>query len=308
MISPQPSLKSTFTALALVVGATACNETPLHDVGYTSRELSGSNEESDAPLPPIAEFANDFTGVWIGEALDPLALASNADDSPPSFRFPSGSTRIRLELRGGDLYPQGDLTFGDAVPPAPATNPDIGYPVADPDFDINAYGAIDGSVRTPTEGFPHPVLGGSSGARDINVLGLTSEARDEFFAEGRIADGKLELAYATTAVFTSWCELQTSATCPPNEGFVVDNDGACFFGDQQTPIDCQKLALCSSNVCFCETTPELDYCTGQIEQSSVLTLRLSDDGLVGLFSNAVFLNERGFQQPIGTVKFHREAP
>jgi hypothetical protein len=306
MKSPQPSLKSSFTALALVLGAMACNETPLHDVGDTSRDLSDSNE---APLPPVAEFANDFAGVWIGEALDPLALASNADDSPPSFRFPSGSTRIRLELRGGAVYPQGELTFGDAVPPPPATNPDIGYPVADPDFDINAYGAIYGRLNTPIEGFPHPVLGGAASPTDINVLGLTSEAaREEFFAEGRIADGRLDLAYATTAVFNSWCELQTSATCPQNEGFLVDNDGACFFGDQQTPIDCQKLALCSSNVCFCETSPELDYCTGQVENGSVLSVRLSDDGLVGLFSNAIFLNERGFQQPIGTVKFHREAP
>jgi hypothetical protein len=39
----------------------------------------------------------------------------------------------------------------------------------------------------------------------------------------------------------------------------------------------------------------------------MLTLRLSEEGLVGLFDGTDFVNQRGFRQPLGTVHFRREA-
>jgi len=59
-----------------------------------------------------------------------------------------------------------------------------------------------------------------------------------------------------------------------------------------------------AGVCECSD----EGCYYSARHSSSLTLRFSDDGLVGLFSNAAFVNERGFQQPLGTVHFRRETP
>lgn len=46
-------------------------------------------------------------------------------------------------------------------------------------------------------------------------------------------------------------------------------------------------------------------CSHSIPLPAERIVRLSNDGLVGLFSRAVFLDERGFQQPLGTVHFRR---
>src|SRR5688572_23455330 len=115
-------ISSSFTAVALVIGASACQESPVNDLGYTSADLTQPDTAlpepegapaPPAPLPPVAQFALDFAGVWIGEAEDPLAYAGNADDEPPPFEFPSGSTLIRLELTDiGSPYPVGAITFG----------------------------------------------------------------------------------------------------------------------------------------------------------------------------------------------------
>lgn len=292
-------------ALAFGLLGAACNEYPLHDLGYTNGNLSGEGDDPDAPLPPVAEFASEFAGVWIGEAEDPLALQNGADDSPPAYRFPSGSKRIRLELATdtfGSLYPTGTLTFGQATPPPPPTNPDLGYPV-DPNFDVNLDGASDFSVRPPIEGFAHyasPI----AAPRDFGAAGLTSEDSVTFLDEGRVVDGKLELSYVPTEVFGAWCALQTEATCSPSQFGWSDDGSECTFGDDFTPVDCQKAALCAARVCECFD----GGCSYAAQQSSQLLIRFSDDGLVGLFSNAVFVNERGFQQPLGTVHFSRETP
>jgi hypothetical protein len=308
MTSPSSFIKS-LTALALVLAAVACNEYPLHDVGYTSDDLSGSTDGPDEPIPPVAEFGDDFLGVWIGEAEDPLALQSNADNAPPVYRFPSGSPSIRLELIDRDFrHPTGTITFGDPTPPPAATDPNIAYPTPDPDFDFNLFWSTDASLRPPTEGFPHSLATGAFVGRDVLALGLDAVEEDEFRDEGRVYDGKLELSYFTTEVFTPWCELQTSETCPIDQGWSVDDTGSCFSGDQQTPIDCEKLALCGSRVCQCIVVDQVESCSGATELPSELTIRFSDEGLVGLFTKAIFLNERGFPQPLGTVRFHRETP
>jgi len=44
-----------------------------------------------------------------------------------------------------------------------------------------------------------------------------------------------------------------------------------------------------------------------LDRPSTLLVRFSaEDELVGLFDGAVFVNERGLQQPLGTVHFRRE--
>jgi hypothetical protein len=302
-MTPQHSstIAKTLTAIALLVAATGCEQYPLHDLGYTNGNPSGSNDEPDEPLP-VAEFASDFGGVWLGEAEDPFALQSTADGSPPIYRFPSGSRRIRLELvpSGSGHFSMATITFGEGTPPAPATDPAVGYPV-DPNFDVHASGHPDISIVPPSEGFAYGLSSGSS-FRDLEAGGITPDEQEDFSDQGRVLDGMIRLLYTPKELFGSWCELQTPETCRVNRGYFVGEGDTCFHGDDAFPTDCQKMVQCEYNTCFCEA----DYCTYSPDLSSELMLRLSDDGLVGLFSGAVFVNERGFQQSLGTVHFRRE--
>jgi hypothetical protein len=290
------SLGCSLSALSLLT-ALGCNESPVNDLGYTSGDLSEPSDETEAPLPPVAQFAREFAGVWIGEADDPLALASNADDSPPLFRFPSGSARVRLalELPDGELFPTGSITFGDAPPPPPATDPDVGYPI-EPDVSL-PFPTPDSSVRPAVEGFPYQ-LSATVIERDISAA--TFDFGD-LIREGYVIDGKLELSYVPAEVFQSWCALQTEATCPAIAPWKYDDAGNCSVGEDDTPMDCLKASQCLSGACQCSG----DFCSSSIERSSMLTIRFSDDGLVAL-GNGVFINERGFQQPLGTLRFRRE--
>ncbi len=271
------SIRTGSSALALALGVAACNKVPLHDLGYTSGDLSpppdADVEDPEDPLPPVAQFASDFFGVWIGEADDPLALQANADVSPPPFQFPSGSTRIRLELSPlgpGEPNASGKLTFGDPMP-APT-----------PRFD----GTGDTSVRPAVEGFDYSVYSTVS-FRELAAAGVDDDELSDFFGEGRVLDGKLELSYMPTEVFGAWCAEQTAET---------------YYGDSAA-TSCQS-STCEGDECQCYG----DTCTHSINRVSQMVLRFSVDGLVGLFSNAVFVNERGFQQLLGTLRFRRETP
>lgn len=292
-----PTLVSTLV-LALAF-ASACNTSPTHDLGYTADELTAA----EPSVPPVAELSTEFAGTWIGEADDPLALLSGADVSPPAYLFPSGSSRIVLELtqRDGEAYVSGTLTFGDGVVP-PATDPDRGFPI-DPDFRLTPNNIGDSSIRPPTEGFAYSTSPGI-GPRELAPLDLGAIDEIEFFEQGRVVDGKLDLSFLPTEVFDSWCALQTAESCPSNVQVTWDDvTNECTMGDDFTPMDCQKVSLCSSDVCECPA--DGSACSASIQRIAELTVRFSDDGLVGLFSGAVFVNERGFQQPLGTVRFRR---
>jgi hypothetical protein len=293
---PSRATSSAFTALALVLAALGCSDEPLNDLGYTRGDLSASREEPDPPLPPVAEFARDFAGVWIGAADDPLALASNAAVSPPSFRFPSGSARIRLELAvaDGEVFPAGSITFGDAPPPPPATDPDVGYPI---EPDISLPPTSDGSVRPAVEGFPY-TLYAVANQRDVAASNID---QIDFFRQGHAIDGKLELSYVPAEVFQSWCALQTEASCPQNEQWSHDDAGNCTVGVDEVPMDCLKATQCLGGACQCFG----DFCSSSIDRGSTLTIRFSEDGLVAL-GDGTFVNERGFQQPLGTIHFRPE--
>lgn len=284
--------RSSLSSLALTLSTgIACSTQPMHDIGSTEGELA-------APEVPVAASVSDFAGAWIGAAEDPLA---NSDEP---YKFPSGSTRILLEITE-DGEASSYLTFGDGMPPAPATDPDVGYPEVDPNFTMLGRANFDDSVLPPTEAFRYEA-GRLYPRREFTATGLPESEMQAFHESGRVLDGRLDLTYFPTHVFSSWCELQTVDTCTYTEQFGWDDGRTdCTFGADFIPIDCQKASLCGSRVCEC---PEAGSCTASSVDVSLLTLRLSEDGLVGLFSNAVFLNERGFQQAIGTVRFHRSDP
>ena len=89
-----------------------------------------------------------------------------------------------------------------------------------------------------------------------------------------------------------------------NQGYFADDDGVCFHGTDTSPTDCQKVAQCEMGTCRCGEGPP---CIHSLDRPSTLLVRFSaEDELVGLFDGAVFVNERGLQQPLGTVHFRRE--
>jgi hypothetical protein len=298
------SASSSLLTVALLLGAAACDEYPLHDLGYTTGNLPGSTEEPPEPEPgpPVAGLVTDFLGVWIGEAEDPLALQSNADGSPSLYRFPSGSTRIRLEFTQVEGFVTASLAFGGAPPPPPATDPDVGYPL-DPEFDVTGRGAIDRGVLPPTEGVVHDAAVLMIMGRDHDALG-TDGVGEGPLDEKLVADGKVNLLYNTAQVLSSWCALQTEESCPSDEQISWNDAGECLSGLDFTPMDCQKMSMCYRGLCTCSESGEV--CRNAIDWPSFLTVRFSDeDSLVGLFSGGVFVNERGFEQPVGAVRFRR---
>jgi hypothetical protein len=287
-------LRSALAPLLLAGVSAGCENYPLHELGYTSGELSAP-EDPAAPAPPVARLASELAGVWIGTAEDPFALRNNADEAPPAFLFPSGSTRIRLELvtADGAPLPSGTLTFGEGTPPAP-TDASVGYPIEPPI--TTAIVLPDASVRPPADGFAYSV--------HPNAVSREIAGDPTFLNEGVTVDGKLDLFYAPTEAFRPWCALQTAETCPSG-GTAMDDDGSCAFPAQIGNVDCLKVAQCGGQVCTC---PNDGPCWASSDPVSVLSVRLADQGLVGLFSSAVFRNERGFQQPLGTVHFRPANP
>ena len=288
--------------LAAGVLLAGCEDYPLHDLGYTTQPSSPEPPEQD-PGPPVAQHMSELAGVWLGEAEDPFALQSNADLDPPPYRLPSGSSQIWLQIfaPGGDV--EATITFGDVEPPAPATNPDLPYPEgASPTVYL-----ADGSPRPPVEGFRYPMYRVLTD-RDATVAGVTRGENFEAIGNGALVDGKIDLSFLTSQAFASWCALQTAESCDTSGGYGTDDQGLCYTDASPEPVDCGKVTLCASQVCACE--PDYpDYpCSYSLSYPATLVLRRSEEGLVGLFQYGVFVNERGFQQPIGTVHFRRVEP
>jgi len=283
--------------LAVGVLLPGCDEYPLHDLGYTTEPSTAEPPEED-PGAPIARHISELAGVWLGEAEDPFALASSAALNPPPYHLPSGSSHIWLRIPPDDETLV-TITFGDVDPPAPATNGDIGYPEGAPPVPF----APDASIRPPVEGFPYSMYRVYA-TRDAEAAGVGVLGAFQALIDGMLIDGKLDLSYIPTEVFGSWCALQTSESCEYT-AWGIDDAGLCYGGNDDGPTDCGKVMLCASEVCSC--TPGYN-CSASINRVASLVLRLSEDGLVGLFLDAVFLNARGFQQPLGTVHFRRVEP
>jgi hypothetical protein len=260
----------------------ACQEAPVHDLGFRDSELV---LESPAPRP---EFLSAFDGVWVGEAEDPFAAEQ-------TYRFPSGASQIVLDLASGS---SSKIIFGSGPSLAPATDPDHGYPL-DPDFSMDSPGATDRSIPPPAEGFAYGVS--VVGAlRDLELSGFPT--RGPAFDPERLLDGRVEYNFGPNQVFASWCALQTPESYPAGQ-LVTWSNGRddCVVGPDQIPMDCQKASLARRQVCTCDVLG----CRWSAERIATLTVGFDGDGLVGIFSGAVFVNERGYQQPLGVVRFQR---
>jgi hypothetical protein len=282
-------------------------------------------------VEPFFSAASEFVGTWVGTAEEPLALSSS--DETPIYHFPSGSSRISVEIdsdASGNLT--GHIRFGDAAPlPAP-TDPDAGYPagvsydaligykvLSYGDFNEFTYYAPTVETLPPFEGFAYSLeLGGGVSIQEEGTITL--------------GDGVASLRLNTNEPLGAWCELQTpysytsvpGFSCAPEFGgqFETGSDGTgrmcnlwgpsdtsqCLpdfsnidtcvdIGEPVAQVNCDKLTICSNGFCECdETGCRAAFTTAQ------LSLRRVGNELVGLFENLSFKNGRGLNTPIGEVR------
>lgn len=315
-------------ALTLAGALSACADAEPRELGFTQ----SAQDLANVPTQPFFEEAAQFVGRWEGTAEDTLALT--ADGSSATYRFPSGSTRILVELtlENGDLT--GAVTFGEGAPLPPATDPDAGYPegVAYDDllgYQLSSQFADGTPINTliQTHTAMPPFEGFSYELRLVSATSLNDEAL-------LVADGVAALAFSSTQPLTGWCELQTphpvpdapgQFSCVPHHGgtFEVGSNGAgelcdiygppvldgclpdfsnfdeCYQeGEVVEQVNCDKLATCG--FCTCE-----DPGCFVTESNDRLTLRRIGDELVGLLENANFKNPRGLGTPLGEVRLQR---
>jgi len=152
--------------------------------------VSGAVDERDAPQ---ASYASDFVGLWIGQAEDALP-SDEVETALPIYAFPSGSTRILLEVTRADS-PLARLTFGESPTPPSGTNPKRGA-VLDSDAHVRRSGTALGALP-PSEGQVY------SAEPVASALDLERSGEDELEATRLALDGKLVLAFSTRSSFVS---------------------------------------------------------------------------------------------------------
>jgi hypothetical protein len=97
------------------------------------------------------------------------------------------------------------------------------------------------------------------------------------------------------------CEVGFSGLTPEAEADVL----AAGVSLDNESVDCGKLFLCASQRCQCDESSCALGLFGGLHSRAILALRESGDGLLGLFTNAAFLNERQLSLPLGVVHFSR---
>ena len=150
--------------------------------------------------------------------------------------LPSGSNQIVLEIESANIGEPvvATLVFGEGSPPGEPTDPELGWP-AGVDPQLTAVPVADG--------YFYPSV------------------------DGRRTGDTLRINIAITALWESWCALQTAhpvgggspeAQCLPNRPWDATPFMCTVEGDEDNPemsVDCLKLSLCRRTlVCDCTTT------------------------------------------------------
>jgi hypothetical protein len=328
-----------FTVLLLAaIGTSACagfNQDPLEYLGST--DATPAPASSSASLEPQEPFTTpwaDFAGHWVGQAEEPLALSAGAGPAP-IYRFPSGETRIFLDLEATDHGVEGTITFGAGRPPALPTSADQDrYPAEVSYADVLSY-AVNGvsslpfyTPLPPWEGFPYVTADSPLGSEISDTLLL-----------GAALDGVLRLSYNINEILEPWCQLQTPNALPDGGyGCHVSNGGgndsegcydqspddtsacpgdvftltpeqftACVVPGAKTSVPCARQDWCgstSASRCGCDSVHCSTALAGR-EDSPRLNLRRVGDELIGVVDGGVFLNARRLLTPLGKFTFRR---
>jgi hypothetical protein len=319
-------------ALVSCTLAAACQGTEQHELGYTQADRDLRGRARAEPTAPFFTGSDDFIGRWIGTAEDPLAFGG-ADGT---YTFPSGSDRFTLDISVAfsEEYQQDLLdtriTFGAGEPIAPPTDPNVGYPVGVSYLDLLSYDDEFRLVGTNPDFRLPPFEGFTYQANPLTGIGQNGI---------NLPDGLLILAFSTLELIDPWCRLQTSFEIAPGVfqcqeqfggGYEQNPDGtgasctlqgpyddsACpedpadpaypgciDFGEPVATANCDKLFMCTSDFCQCDSLG----CFGPFADSgqNQLVLRRDGDELVGVFVGTTFLNARNLNTPLGEVRFQR---
>jgi hypothetical protein len=145
------------------------------------------------------------------------------------YSFSSGSDALKLTFSTDDHgVAVGAVVFGQGTPPAPATNPDVGYP---PDF--------------------------LQAARDHRIDAIyLAEGYSYAFDAGKLDGQRLQFSANLAQLWSGWCALQTS----PAPGY-----GPCFLilSGQGGGFQSADLSMCTVNN-FGGTGQELQVDCGKI--------------------------------------------
>jgi hypothetical protein len=327
---------------ALAASACASFDSGVEDLGSTDVV---SQDLETPPTEPFYTSPTEFTGRWVGVADDALALGVAPGESAPAYRFPSGATSIVLELEFLDnpnVFPNltGTITFGSGEPPPPPSDPNVGYPVGlsyaellsyDPAEAASVFG--DTRVLPPLEGFEYFIS--QTAFLDTRLEELADGVILLRYSTGEYLEPWCELqtpvpdgngGYACIAPYDRTSTDDTGAcfadyldysACPPDlEQLPIDE----YFEVQEQclqtrhePIDCDRLFLCTGLIGAvpdgrCACTADGCFRNGLSTLYSdevIITLRRNGDELVGIISDAVFLNPRGLRTPLGAIRFRR---
>ena len=232
--------KGLATAAALAMLQSGCDNR--HLLGAVEGD-GGPPPGNDGAMAMPADAARDAAGSpQDGAVLPPTESWTGYVEN---YRFPSGSDAIKIAFAidpAGQVV--GTVTFGNATPPPPPTDPNVGYPA-----DLLTQSSIPDVISAP-----HKYI----------AEGYAFSMRD-----GTLVGGRLRFGIRTWEVWKNWCTLQTpvpasgqcdepvcASLCLPNGGFMTSASGCAMLNpatNAYEPVDCGKLALCGPlGVCICD--------------------------------------------------------
>lgn len=237
---------------------------------------SVSTGASGAMTASGAAAASTFDGPACTDA-NPLPTWPSSSACVPGSNLPivgtwhgyleNGQTpwdEITLVIKGASVSGGvcGTVAIGSGSLPPPATDPNLGYPLPEPD---SAY------ARRPEfiAGYPLTILDGSS-------------------------DGtRVQFHYADNESRRSWCQIQTPASSsasdsnycgclPPNWGATNAPPNGCKMIDPSGglhPVSCYKELLCSpiTHICACNSAG----CDSSMDSGGTFDLRFATDSAEG---------------------------
>jgi hypothetical protein len=237
-------------------GGAAGNGTLPQDAGETFVDGPGPGTAAGNGALP-----HDAGGTILDASGSPVGPSQTWTGYVENFMFPSGSDALTLTVAADSQgNPVGTIVLGHTTPPAPATDPNVGYP---PGYGIgiSELNTIAGPVDFYVEGYPYP------------------------FDQGALTPQRLHFTANLEQLWAGWCALQTeggdSGSCLPSAGSMFSADGtSCVYEDragQSVSVNCGKLALCG-RVGPCACTQSGCTLTSTPGKGEVLSLDIAING------------------------------
>lgn len=314
----------------------ACQGSQTHELGLTQSNQSLSHQSE--PREPFFTSYDDFAGSWQGTAEAALSLSEDAAQRPPTYEFPSGSTRFSLTLRpglasDGEQTLVGNLTFGEGEPLPPASDPTLGYPVGVNYEALLSYG---GRATIAPNNIDRRLPPFEAFLYTVESVGELIDPEDPWSGDPGPPDGVLTLRFSTTEIVDGWCQLQQSVpdgfggfSAVPSGVTTLQSRGdgsnaACNLfgsactGDETTDEEraaCERADAPVIGQASCDAAFLWMYCEcsevgcraqgvqWESELNSRLLVRRVGDRLIGAFQNEIFVNARNLAVPMGRVSF-----